>query len=65
YCPDATEGLWTVACLLYPDYFEGDIPVQTVDDSDDNTLLYAAVGILVVVGAVAVVFATRKRDGKD
>jgi len=65
YCPDATEGLWTVACLLYPDYFVGDIPVQIVDDSDDNTLLYGAVGILVVVGAVAVVFATRKKDGKD
>ena len=65
YCPDATEGLWTIACLLYPDYFEGAIPVQTVDNSGDNMLIYAAVGILVVVGAVAVVFATRKRDGKD
>ncbi|TFG56028.1 MAG: ABC transporter substrate-binding protein [Methanomassiliicoccus sp.] len=65
YCPDATEGLWTVACLLYPDYFVGDIPARTVDDSNDNTLLYGAVGILVVVGAVAVVFATRKREGKD
>jgi len=61
YCPDAMTGLWTVACLFYPDYFEGDIPVETNDDGTDNTMLYAGVGVCIVVVAIAAVVATRKR----
>ncbi len=65
YCPDATEGLWTIACLFYPDYFEGELPVDNgdaQDDDADNTMIYVIVGVVVVLVAVAVVFLTRRKD---
>ncbi len=66
YCPDATEGLWTVACLFYPDYFEGELPVDWNDEGDDveadNTMIYAVVGIVIIVVAIAAVFLTRRKD---
>ncbi len=65
YCPDATEGLWAVACLFYPDYFEGELPVDagdTVNNGGNNTMIYAAVGIVVIVVAVAAVLLTRRKD---
>ena len=66
YCPDATEGLWTVACLFYPDYFEGELPLDAgntgEDDGGDNIMVYAVVGIVVVVLAIAMVLLMRKKD---
>jgi len=65
YCPDATEGLWTVACLFYPDYFEGELPVDIGDGGEvdqDNTMIYAVVGILVIVVAIAAILLTRRKD---
>jgi len=66
YCPDATEGLWAVACLFYPDYFEGELPADWGnDDGDgevDNTMIYAVVGIVVIVVAIAAVFLMRRKD---
>lgn len=61
YCPDAMDGLWTVACLFYPQYFNGTAPVASTSTSTDNTMLYVAVGAVVVVGAVAAVFLMRGR----
>ncbi|HNU35877.1 MAG TPA: hypothetical protein PKJ15_04705, partial [Methanomassiliicoccales archaeon] len=59
YCPDATEGLWAIACLFYPDYFEGELPIDVEDmggdDAEDNTMIYAVVGIVIIVVAVAAV----------
>jgi len=60
YCPDAMDGLWTVASLFYPQYFGGEVPVATTGSSD-NTMIYAAVGAVIVVGAVAAVFLLRGR----
>jgi len=68
YCPDATEGLWTIACLFYPDYFQGDLPVEgTGDDgtSADLTTVYVIVGITVIVVAVALVVLMRRKDRND
>jgi hypothetical protein len=61
YCPDATVGLWTVASLFYPQYFDGEVPLEPSDDGgDDNTMLYLAVGaVVVLVVVVAVVFLRR------
>lgn len=65
YCPDATEGLWAVACLFYPDYFQGEMPLDwTRDDGGhgDSMVIYAIVGIVVVLVALATVFLTRRKD---
>lgn len=64
YCPDATEGLWAVACLFYPDHFEGELPVDQGDGDDGagNTMVYAIVGIAIVVVAIAAVFLLRRKD---
>ncbi len=48
YCPDAAEGLWAVACALYPNLFEGPAPHDD-GPSDPNTLLWAFVGIVSVI----------------
>ncbi len=66
YCPDATEGLWAVACLFYPDYFQGEVPIDVEDtqddDAGDNTMIYVVVGIAVMVVAIAAVFLMRRKD---
>jgi len=66
YCPDATEGLWAVACLFYPDYFQGELPIDVEDtqddDAGDNTMIYVVVGIAVIVVAIAAVFLMRRKD---
>jgi hypothetical protein len=66
YCPDATEGLWAVACLFYPDHFEGELPAdwgnEDVDDEEDNTMIYAVVGMVIIVVAIAAVFLMRRKD---
>jgi len=64
YCPDATEGLWAVACLFYPEYFEGELPVEEGEAADDGwaMMIYGVIGIAVVAVAVAVVLLTRRRD---
>jgi len=69
YCPDAMTGLWTVACLLYPDYFEGNIPLEYTNDTDDggiddNILIYTAGGICIILLAVGVVMITRRKGRK-
>ncbi len=32
YSIDSKDGVWTMACAMYPDYFSGDVP--TVNDAD-------------------------------
>ena len=55
YDPDAAEGLWAFACALYPDLFEGPAP-HTDEPSDSNMLLYAVVGIAVVLILLGVAY---------
>lgn len=61
YSIESMNGVWTMACAMYPDTFEGDVP--TVDNDDkDNTLLYIGIGVgaAVVILAVGLIF-LRKR----
>ena len=49
YSIESMTGVWTMACAMYPDTFEGDVP--TVDEPKKNTMLYVGIG----VGVAAVV----------
>ena len=54
YSIESMNGVWTMACSMYPDYFEGDVP-EVNTDSGPNVVLYAIVGAVVatvIVGAV-------------
>ncbi len=64
YCPDAAEGLWAVACLFYPEYFEGELPVEEGETADDGwgLMIYGVFGIAVVAVAVAAIVLMRRRD---
>ncbi len=55
-CPEVTNCLWVLACAMYPDYFEGDVPTVS-SDTNDNTLLYLGVGIAIaaIVAVIAVI----------
>ena len=45
YCPDAMVGLWTVACLFYPEYFNGEVPtIPVVPDSPTDLSAVASDG---------------------
>ena len=60
YSIESMTGVWTMACAMYPDTFEGDVP--TIDDSKDDTKLYIAIGgVAAVVIIVAGVLFLRKR----
>ena len=54
YTLKSVEGLWTMACALYPDIFEGDVPT-TDTDSGPGIFEYFAAGLgtvlIVVLGS--------------
>lgn len=59
YCPESADGLWAIASALYPELFDGEERPQTDGNNDpDNSLLYIALGavvvILIIAGAVYV-----------
>ena len=43
YCIESMNGVWTMACAMYPDAFSGDVP-EVEKDKNDNTMLYVAIG---------------------
>ena len=55
YSIDSKDGVWTMACAMYPDYFSGDVPTVK-DEGNKDIILYAAIGgavaIVVIVAAV-------------
>lgn len=60
YSIESMNGVWTMACAMYPDTFEGDVPTVE-DDSKDNTVLYVAIGgVAAVVILVAGIMFLRK-----
>ncbi len=48
FSTESMNGVWTMACALYPDLFSGDVPYAD-GDSQDNTALYFGAGIVAVV----------------
>ncbi len=56
YSIESMDGVWTMACAMYPDLFEGDVP--EVPESESNTMLYVAVGafIVLIVAVAAYIF---------
>ena len=52
YSTESMNGVWTMACALYPDLFSGDVPYAD-EESQDNTALYVGAGIVVVVIIIA------------
>ena len=60
YSIESMNGVWTMACAMYPDTFEGDVP--TVDsEKKDNTMLYMGIGVgaAVVILAAGLIFLRR------
>ena len=57
---DSKDGLWTMACALYPDYFSGDVP-EVKDSNNNNIILYAAVGGAAAVAILIVAVFLMKR----
>ena len=47
YCIESIDGVWTMACAMYPDHFEDDVPSVPEADSKD-IVIYAAIGVVVV-----------------
>lgn len=57
YCVESMDGIWAMACAMYPDLFEGDVPVIP-SDYDENVILYVTAGIIgsMVIAAVAFLY---------
>ena len=60
YSIESMNGVWTMACSMYPDYFEGDVP-EVNTDSGPNVVLYAIVGAVVAIVIVGAVLFLMKR----
>ena len=60
YCIESVDGVWCMACAMYPELFEGDIPVDEGGGTSD-VVLYATAGIICAV-AIAVVSAVYMRN---
>lgn len=60
FCPESMDGVWTMACALYPDLFEGDVP--TVPEKENgNTLVYLGAGAAMVAVIAIVAFILMRR----
>lgn len=61
YSIDSMNGVWTLACAMYPTLFTGDVPELPKDNSNGDVMMYAVAGIVgaVIVIAVAVVLMRR------
>ncbi len=57
---DSKDGLWMMACAMYPEYFSGDVPEVKSDDKGD-IVLYAAIGGAVAVAVLIVAVFLMKR----
>ncbi|MGN1045230.1 MAG: hypothetical protein ACI4Q9_04670 [Candidatus Methanomethylophilaceae archaeon] len=57
FSSDSMDGVWAMACAMYPEYFEGEVPAAP-PATEDNTVVYAIAGILgvAVIGVVAFFF---------
>ena len=61
FCLESLDGVWVMACAMYPDYFQGDVP--SFDGDSGGSLLYY--GLAGIAGAVLVVAASMYIMRKD
>ena len=62
YDPLAAEGLWMMACALYPDLFSGDVPEEHGSNNQmENIPLYVGIAIGVVAVAGIALFLLRSK----
>lgn len=56
---ESIDGVWTMACAMYPDVFEGDVP--EVPPKEDNMMVFAIAGIsvAVILGILGFIFIRR------
>ena len=66
YCPESADGLVKMAHVLHPDLIDADVRVYTAADfeenSETNIVLYAGIGIAIIVIAGLAVFLLRGRS---
>ena len=65
-CPESADGLVKMAHVLHPDLIDADVRVYTAADfeenSETNIVLYAGIGIAIIVIAGLAVFLLRGRS---
>ncbi len=52
---ESANGVWKMACAMYPTLFEGDVPTDS--GSSDDFMLYAGAGIIATVIILVIAFA--------
>ncbi len=60
YSIESMNGVWTMACAMYPDLFSGDVPTVP-GKTENNTLLYFGVGMAAAIIIVGVGFVFLRR----
>ena len=60
YDPDSMDGVWVMACAMYPDTFHGDVPTIP-DDNNSDIWLYAGIAavIIAIICVVGFIFIRR------
>ena len=62
FCPDSMYGVWAMACAMYPDLFEGEVPdVSEPEESHAATYAVAGIVIVLVIGVVAYALMKKKK----
>ena len=58
YCVESMEGVWAMACAMYPDEFSGDVPEVPNDSDDGNMIVFVIAGIIgvIVIGVASFVY---------
>lgn len=57
------EGLWGYAAGMYPDYFDASSVITTYPSDNDNTALYASIGIVALaIAAIVIIYVVKFRQ---
>ncbi len=60
YSIESMQGVWTMACAMYPDYFQGDVPEVDTSSGNDALVMFIAGVVLSIVTAGVVIYLMRK-----
>ena len=61
YSIESMNGVWTMACAMYPDLFSGDVPTVPAK-AENHTLLYfgAGIAVAIIVAGAGLLFLRRQ-----